>query len=163
MCDACGEKEASVHLTQMVDEDVRKIHLCETCAAASGLDVNGPMSLTDMLFGLGGTKEQDGPVPDKTCPVCQMHFADFKKTTRLGCQNCYDAFAEEIMPLIEEMHRGKKHVGKMPARSVRKQGVFHCLPDLRSALRAAVDSENYEEAARIRDRIRMCAEKEQAK
>ena len=153
-CDVCGEKEANVHLTQMVNEDVKNLHLCESCAAASGLDVNSPMSLTDILLGLGGKKEEAGKaLPDRVCQVCQMHFSDFKKTSRLGCQRCYESFEEYLAPLMEGMQKGRQHVGKMPSRRAANPALPRSLLSLQGALRAAVAEENYEEAARIRDEI----------
>ncbi len=163
LCDACGEKAAAVHLTQVVNDEVKKIHLCEECAAESGLDVNSPLSLTDVLLGLGGQKESDPEVPDKTCTVCHMRFSDFKKTSLLGCQNCYDTFAKELAPLLEGMHKGKQHVGKVPAKCTGKARTSASLLALKSALQAAVASEKYEEAARIRDRIRQYTEKKSSK
>ncbi len=150
----CGEKEANIHLTQMVNDDVKNLHLCEACAAASGLDVNSPMSLTDVLLGLDGKKEDDGkPLPDRVCSVCQMHFSDFKKTSRLGCQRCYESFEEYLAPLIDDMQKGGQHMGKVPSRRAANPALPRSLLSLQGALRAAVTKENYEEAARIRDEI----------
>ncbi len=163
LCDVCGDKEATIHLTQVVDEEVKKIRLCEECAAESGLDVNSPLSLTDVLLGLGAQKESDPEVINKTCPACHMRFSDFKKTSRLGCQACYVTFAKELTPLLEAMHKGRQHVGKVPAKSSCKARTPSSLLALKSALQAAVVSENYEEAARIRDQIQERAEKKSSK
>ncbi len=161
LCDACGEKEATVHLTQMVNEDVKNLHLCEACAADSGLDVNSPMSLTDILLGLGGKQESDEKTqPDRICPVCQMHFSDFRKTSRLGCQSCYESFEEYLAPLIEGMQKGVQHVGKMPSKRSSTSDVPRSLLSLQGALRSAVAAENYEEAALIRDEICRHAQQE---
>ena len=158
LCDVCGEKEAVVHLTQVVNEDVKKIHLCEECAAESGLDLNGPFSLTDVLLGLGGQKESDRDANKKTCPHCHMPFSHFKKTSRLGCQACYDTFSEELEPLLEAMHKGKQHVGKIPVKAYGKAKKAFSLLSLKNALQAAIASENYEEAARIRDQVKQLTE-----
>lgn len=152
LCEACGQKPATVHLTQMINSEVKKLHLCESCAAESGLDVNGAISITDVLLGLGGAREQEEH-PDKACPHCRMRLEDFRKTSRLGCQHCYETFAPELAPLLEAMHRGGQHVGKQPAGAGAAAAAVS-LVDLRQALAAAVAAENYEEAARIRDRIR---------
>ncbi len=154
LCDVCGEKEANVHLTQMVNDDVKNLHLCEACAAASGLDVNSPVSLADVLLGVGGKKEDVGKeLPDRVCPVCQMHFSDFKKTSRLGCQRCYESFEEYLAPLIDGMQKGGQHLGKMPSGRAADPALPRSLISLQDALRSAVAEENYEEAARIRDEI----------
>ncbi len=160
LCDVCGEKEATVHLTQVMNEDVKKVHLCEDCAAASGLNANNPAFLTDVLFGPGARREREEAEPDKTCPVCQMHLSDFRKTSRLGCQHCYVAFESELASLIAGVQKGNAHVGKAPARMSRGARAEGSLPDLRKALEAAVAAEQYEEAARIRDRLRCRSESE---
>ncbi len=159
LCDVCGESEATVHLTQVINDEVKKINLCEECAAESGLDVSGTIDFTDVLLGLGSQKENDPEVNNKTCPVCHMCFSDFRKTSRLGCQVCYDTFAEELKPLIEAMHKGEQHEGKMPAKSLAKINTSVNLLTLKKALADAIASENYEEAARLRDQIKQCGQK----
>jgi len=160
LCDACSQKEATIHLTQMINNEVKKIHLCEDCAAESGLDVNSPMSITNVLLGLGAQKAEDSESPGKkTCAVCHMRLSDFKKTSRLGCGACYEAFADDIKPLLEGMHKGLQHVGKVPSRkSTGASAVLPSLPALRKALESAIATEQYEEAARLRDQIRRCKE-----
>ncbi len=152
MCEACGKRPATVHLTQMVNNEVKKLHLCEICAAEHGLDVNGAISITDVLLGLGGAGEKE-ELADKACPHCRMRLEDFRKSSRLGCQHCYEAFAAELAPLLEAMHRGAQHVGKQPAGAGTAPAAASLL-ELRKELQAAVKAENYETAARIRDRIR---------
>ncbi len=163
LCDVCEEKEATVHLTQVVNDTVKKINLCEKCAAESGLDVNNPLDFTDVLLGLGSQNESDPEVNNKTCPACRMCFSDFRKTSRLGCQTCYIAFSEELKPLIEAMHKGKQHEGKVPVKGSDKMGTATSLLTMRKALADAIASENYEEAARIRDEIQQHTESKNVK
>jgi len=82
-----------------------------------------------------------------------MRFSDFKKASRLGCQNCYVAFTEELEPILSGMQKGARHVGKKPAHSSGAVNVPPSPASLKKALEEAVTSENYEEAARIRDQI----------
>lgn len=154
MCEMCGKNQATTFLTLMVNDQVKKMHLCEPCAAESGLDGAHPISITDVLLGLGGKKETSAELSPPTCPRCHMRFTDFKKTSRLGCQTCYEAFAAEMEPLLEAMHRGKQHVGKTPVRVSKPSPALARLAALKAALDAAVKAENYEEAARLRDQIR---------
>jgi protein arginine kinase activator len=135
------------------------MHLCEACAAASGLDGTKPISITDVLLGLGGKKVAAAETSRKICPRCQMRFTDFKKTSRLGCQACYEAFAEELAPLLESMQKGREHIGKKPARLPAPDPLTAQLAELKAALAAAVKAENYEEAARLRDQIQACSGK----
>jgi protein arginine kinase activator len=162
ICELCKEHEATVHLTQVIDGSIKKLHLCEECAAKSGIDVHGPISITDILLGMGiKPKESDlveagaaaGPAAERVCPKCHMRRTDFKKTGRFGCDACYEAFADELPPLLKAMHRSEQHVGKVPAeQSVRVRAVTE-LASLEQALKKAIDAEQFEEAARIRDQI----------
>ena len=158
MCEMCGNKQATTFLTLMVNEKVKKMHLCESCAAESGLDGTQPISITDVLLGLGG-KKASAEMSRKTCSQCHMRFTDFKKTSRLGCQACYAAFAEELAPLLESIQKGKQHVGKKPLRMSVVEPALEQVSALKESLAVAVKAENYEEAARIRDRIRACSVK----
>lgn len=153
-CQICGKKQATVHLTQMLNNEVRKMHLCEQCAEASGIDVNAPESMTNFLLGLGAPKNAPSETAGRTCPQCRLRFSDFKKTSRLGCPNCYVTFAEELEPLLHGMQKGERHVGKKPVHYAGAVNVLLSSASLKKALEEAVVSENYEEAARIRDQIR---------
>lgn len=167
MCETCGKKVATVHWTEMVNAAVIKMHLCEACAAAKGLDVNNPAAFPDVLLGLGAQKEPAAKERDVACALCHMRISDFKKTSRLGCQACYDTFADELKPLLEAMHKGNQHVGKVPAhkeakasaKTEAKTGLLPSLAVLRQKLETAIAAEQYEEAAGLRDQIRQYAEK----
>ena len=154
LCQICGKKQATVHLTQMLNNEVRKMHLCEQCAEASGIDIDAPESMTNFLLGLGTPDKTPSGTAGRTCPQCQMRFSDFKKTSRLGCQNCYVTFTEELEPLLHSMQKGERHVGKKPVHFAGAVNVFPSSASLKKALEEAVASENYEEAARIRDQLR---------
>jgi len=163
MCETCGKKIATVHWTEMVNDVVRKMHLCEACAAAKGLDVNNPAAFSDVMLGLGAQKASAAKERDVACALCHMRLSDFKKTSRLGCQACYDTFAGELKPLLEAMQKGGQHVGKVPAnqevRAEAKAGLRPSLAVLRQQLEAAIAAEHYEEAAGLRDQIQQCAKK----
>jgi protein arginine kinase activator len=92
-----------------------------------------------------------------------MRIADFKKTSRLGCQACYETFADELKPLLEAMHKGNQHVGKVPAhkeaQGAAKAGLLPSLAGLRQKLEAAIAAEQYEAAASLRDQIWQVVEK----
>jgi protein arginine kinase activator len=157
ICEVCKEKEATVHLTQVIDGAIKKLHLCEECAGKSGFDVHGPISITDILLGMGVPKEQ--PTPESVewvCPRCHMRRTDFKKTGRFGCSSCYDAFAEGLTPMLKAMHRSEQHVGKAPASQVGRIRVTAELANLQKALEKAISEEHFEEAAQLRDKIQAC-------
>ena len=157
-CEKCKKHEATVHLTQVVEGDVKKLHLCEECAAKSGLDVNAPLSITDILVGMGVQKPASSPKPvatgfERSCPRCHMSRTDFKKGGRFGCARCYEAFADELPQLLKAMHRSDRHEGKIPASLRRKVRADHAVTDLQEQLKKAIVEERFEDAASLRDRI----------
>jgi protein arginine kinase activator len=143
LCECCQEQEATIHVTQVADGKARELHLCAACAEEHGLDLQQAMSLPEMLLGVAASVREPGG-PDKTCPHCHLRQSDFKKSGRLGCPRCYETFAEELAPMLASMHRGQRHAGKTPGRQA----------GLQRQLDAAVQAENYEEAARLRDRLK---------
>ncbi len=158
-CELCKEREATVHLTQVIDGAIKKLHLCEDCAAKSGVDVNGPLSISDILLGLGVAKEPAGTGTERSCPRCHMRRTDFKKTGRFGCAECYTAFAEELPPLLKAMHRADQHTGKIPQRESVRVLASAELATLQQNMDKAISAENFEEAALLRDRIQACRQR----
>ena len=153
-CDVCKSKEATVFLTQIVEGKMQKVNLCESCSKEKG--VNDPMgfALADLLLGLGAAQEIDKNPAGVRCPVCGFSQADFKKTGRLGCSACYDAFTEGLAGMLKNMHRGLVHTGKVPARLALARRRTQELTKLESALAKAIVEEHFEEAASLRDQIR---------
>jgi protein arginine kinase activator len=150
-CEICKTMEANVHLKQVCNGIIREVHVCQDCAAKHGFDAQSQMSLTDFLFGMAGT-QQDVMLPgdEKACPACHARWVDFKKSSRLGCAVCYTTFSAELGPALASMHKKDTHVGKVPAR------LAHTVEaaSLKRALNDAVAAQNFEEAARVRDRLK---------
>lgn len=153
LCESCGESEANVHLTQITDGAVKKLHLCQSCAEESGLTIQSAMSIPEMMFGLGSSSESAPAGEEKACPRCGMRQADFKKTSRLGCPTCYTVFAEELAPLLTAIHKGTQHAGKVPA-GVQAAESTPEIDAMQQKLQEAVSAERFEEAAALRDQIR---------
>lgn len=153
-CEICHANEAVVHLTQVVDGEVRKLHLCESCAEESGVDIQNPISIADLFLGLGQGLATNAGAEEAACPRCHLSRADFKKSGRLGCPFCYEFFGEELAPMLKAMHRGERHIGKRPARAEAAARADQTLVELRRRLDEAVAAEQYEAAAKIRDEIR---------
>jgi len=159
LCEMCKTQEATVHLTQVVDGSIKKLHLCEACSQKHGFDLQGPISITDILLGMGSQREdKPAATPERSCPRCHMRRTDFKKTGRFGCAACYETFADDLPALLRAMHRTDRHIGKVPAREAARVNATLELTRLQDALEKAIGEENYEEAASIRDRITMCRE-----
>lgn len=155
LCELCKESEATVHLTQVIDSAIKKLHLCESCAGKSGVDLQGPLSISDILLGLGVQKEPAGAGTERSCPRCHMRRTDFKKTGRFGCAECYTAFAEELPPLLKAMHRADRHKGKVPRRESARMLASAELADMQKQMEKAISEEKFEEAARLRDSLQV--------
>jgi protein arginine kinase activator len=158
LCDHCQTNEAIIHLTQIVDNQMTTLHLCDTCAAEKGLepgntDPNFP--LTDFLAQVGRSAGE-GSGGSGPCAFCGMRLEEFKKTGRLGCSHCYVTFESNLKTLLRRLHGSTAHVGKVylppdPTRAEQQER----LAGLRRKLDRAVESEDFERAAQIRDMIRI--------
>lgn len=163
-CECCEKTEATIHLTQVIDGEVKKLNLCQVCAQKNGIDLNSPISITDVLLGLGGQPGGDGAKPpdlsefDLSCSRCQMTRAEFKKRARLGCPECYKAFMGELSAITQAMHHSRQHVGKIPARQGNEARITAQIAALQKDIETAIAKEEYEMAANLRDKIRSLKE-----
>jgi len=151
-CDVC-DKPATVHLTQIVNNQIHKVDLCAGCAEEKGItDPNG-YSLADLLAQPSDeAPEAIGP-SSVVCDSCGYTQREFKSTGRLGCPDCYDTFGGLVAPALASMHRGERHTGKAPAHALERKTRMDRLNTLESELQEAIGSERYEDAARYRDEI----------
>ncbi len=156
-CHDCGKKKATVHLTDIVDGFKNELHLCPDCAEKRQLMQKQEVNLPAILETLIG--QHLGQLTDElarlTCPACGIKYMEFRAEGRLGCPNDYEAFRAGLQPLLERIHRGTvRHVGKTPRRGTRLGPALAELIDLRRKLHEAVEAEEYEKAARLRDLLR---------
>ena len=160
-CCVCKEKEAKVHLTQIVGDKMQKVDLCEECAKQKGVNDPAGFSLADLLLGLGASQEMEQVAGsgDLKCPHCGFTQADFKKAGRLGCSECYETFAEGLEGLLKSMHKGIKHLGKVPQSLQQGRDLSEKLKSLQKKLDKAVADEDFETAAVVRDEIKTTREK----
>lgn len=154
-CSICN-KEASVHLTQIVNGKIHKVDLCESCAQNKGITDPEGFSLTDLLSKASSATDQNES--QLVCPSCGMETADFRRTGRLGCSECYDVFKKLVIPVLENMHAGVLHTGKIPMIALNRQSSQQQLKKLQMSLAHAVSEEAYEEAAKFRDQIKAMQE-----
>ena len=148
-CDLCS-KPATVHLTQIVNNKIHKVDLCEACAQAKGVTDPGAISLADLLFKASLNPE---PAGDVRCGSCGFTSQDFKKTGRFGCPSCYDHFGSILEPLLDTMNQGSAHTGKVPQRALERKSHYERLTQLETELDSAIKAERYEDAARFRDEL----------
>ena len=161
LCCICKEKEAKVHLTQIAGDKMQKVDLCEECAKHKGVNDPAGFSLADLLLGLGASQEMEQAAggPELKCPHCGFSQADFKKAGRLGCSECYVTFAEGLEGLLKSMHKGTKHVGKAPQSMQQSRDLSDKLKLLMKKLDKAVADEDFEQAAVVRDEIKVTKDK----
>ena len=161
LCCICKEKEATVHLTQIAGDKMQKVDLCEECAKTKGVNDPTGFSLADLLLGLGASQEieQAAGGVELKCARCGFTQADFKKAGRLGCPECYKTFAEGLEGLLKSMHKGIRHAGKVPEALRQTRDLSDRLKALQKKLTKAVEDENFEQAALLRDEIKQMSAK----
>lgn len=152
-CDVCNQNKATVFLTQIVKGEMQKINLCQECSREKGVTDPTGFALADMLLGFGHGERVESHPHEKACPACGMTQSSFRQTGRLGCARCYQVFGEGMEKLLRAMHKGTRHVGRVPAHAGKLKAAEDRLADLRQSLDASIAAENFEEAARIRDEI----------
>ncbi len=152
-CDLCSEK-ASVFLTQLVEGQMKKMCLCEDCAKKKGITDPTGFALADVLLGGEPGTEVSPAGPGKSCAACGFSLEDLKRVRRFGCGACYETFGEEVEGMLRGLHKGRNHVGKVPRGQMERHQRNQRLEQLRSRLEHAIATENYEEAAGLRDEIR---------
>jgi protein arginine kinase activator len=161
LCDNCGSGEAEIHLTQIVNNEMRTLHLCQACAAQKGVEgttVPPNFPLADLLSQMG---KEASPAPGGSagppapCGFCGLSFKEFRDSGRLGCPNCWSAFEPQLRALLRRIHGSTQHVGKVylsPDPSISERAMR--LERLRRKLDRAVELEDFERAAELRDQIR---------
>lgn len=177
LCDVCGKNEASMHLTEIVNGEMTELHLCEKCAAEKSMEVQQQFGLADLLAGLSHLGEKAAIERDALglkCPNCRITYEDFRKAGRLGCSECYNAFRKYLAPLLRKIHGSTSHTGKSPRFKAKAAAASRApklkkadealagprarpgddVAELKAMLQKAIASEEYEEAARLRDKIR---------
>ena len=154
-CQRCS-KPATIHITEIVKGSPSEFHLCEEHARqqlSSEEPAKGSSPASKAMSKLASSRRDTSELDKQTCPVCGISFLEFRNAGRLGCPNDYEAFGEELMPLLENIHGETQHGGKVPKRVPPDRRRQTELIQLRQSLRQAVADEKYEEAARLRDQI----------
>lgn len=162
LCQHCNERQATVYMKNSVNGHQTELHLCPICAKELGYTTANPFSAFakevdtafdpfSLLFASPEKKVYDKP---QACPVCGSTAADIRRTGRAGCAGCYSLFAPILDPVIRKIHGTATHTGSIPKSAGAAVCTKHRLDDLKAQLKAAIDSEDYESAAKLRDEIR---------
>lgn len=157
-CQKCGEQEAEIHLTEIAEGEMVTSHLCSACASEKGLEATLPVEtapLADFLAQIGeGEEGGDLTGVEENCPYCGTSTNDFRQTGRLGCSECYAHFASQLRGLLRRVHGATQHMGKVYlAQATDIDDSEARLATLKRRLERAVEIEDFEAAALLRDQI----------
>lgn len=172
ICENCKQRPAKVTVTQIQNGEQVQRHYCEVCAKnfhPFHLDFQqDPLSLHQLLsnwFGVPESKQmQQKPQPEaKTCSSCGWTFRQFLNQGKFGCAHCYESFHEQLPDVFKKLHNGNvKHVGKAPGTFGQTLQLKKQIEAIRTSMRTAIEIENFEEAARLRDEARSLEEQLQS-
>lgn len=158
-CDICKEKEAVIHVKQIVGEKISELHLCSDCAGEKGISGEEDvieLSLSQLLTSLIDLTDKYSEQEDRDiCSTCGTTIKDFRKNATLGCAECYSTFNKEIENYLENTAGQVQHVGKLPEKVGTLKKLLVDKESLREKLEKAINQENYEQAAVLRDRIKI--------
>jgi protein arginine kinase activator len=160
LCQICQKRPATVHYTQIVDGKKVELYLCEQCANENSnkLNIMFPFNISNFFSGLVLPENEShyitSPTEDNICKTCGMSFNDFKDEGKLGCENCYEVYKDKLTPILKRLHGSTRHTGKVPGKLYKSIKVSKEIEILKQQLDEAIRKEEYEEAAKIRDKIK---------
>jgi len=153
ICDVCGANIATVHVEKMVDNQKTAHNLCASCAAGFDMQLDFNAIFKSFLGAAlsGGVKTDEIRL---RCKSCGLEFSRFQKLGRFGCADCYKYFEPQTFSVLKNIHGADKHTGKLPRKLEAGIKYTRTIEQLKCDLQNAVKTENYEEAARLRDIMR---------
>ena len=151
LCQNCNEKEATMHMKRIVNGNAAELHLCADCARSLGYGETFPVFGLGDLLGEFFHKGELGAASAVKCPACGKSFEEIAADGKMGCAECYNTFYDKLMPSLRRIHGKSTHVGKIPQQSAEPDGAR--VKELKEQLAAAVEEQNFELAARLRDEI----------
>ena len=154
LCQNCKKESAVVYVEKIINNNKVEINLCEKCAKNMNvMSFDMPIDISNFFSNfISPAKEK----VERSCNRCYMTYSEFKNTGKLGCSDCYEAFSDGLDPLLKRIHGNNKHLGKIPEYDSIEEKVDVNKEDiLRNELNEAIAEERYEDAAKLRDEIRM--------
>jgi protein arginine kinase activator len=156
-CEICGLRDAVIHIRQVQKSHSQELHICEECAQEKGLlrEEESELSISNLLSGLiEGKEAAGGGETPEACPRCGTRAAEFRKRGRLGCAECFSTFQRDVRSMLSQMAGRTHHTGKVPRRDASASPAAPAREAIAGELRDALDREDYETAAVLRDRLR---------
>jgi len=154
LCDVCHKNMATVHLTEIVNDKVMELHVCQECTKAKADELKHHISIPEFLSSFNAQEKSKDEILKARCSFCGMKVEEFKKEGTLGCSQCYIDLKEYVIPLLKKIQSSSSHTGKVPFKFCEDLSVNRKIKNLKNQLSRAVKLEEYEEAALIRDQIR---------
>ncbi|MFW5972182.1 MAG: UvrB/UvrC motif-containing protein [Bacillota bacterium] len=159
ICQNCNEREASVHLTKIINGDKTEVYLCDKCAKETGqipFAGNNPFAFQNLLKGILNPNQSsyDQSSNEIKCETCGLSYKQFTNNGLFGCSDCYQSFSNKLDPLMKRIHGSINYNGKVPSRRGSELKAKREIQDLRKEMQEAVSEENFEKAAEIRDIIK---------
>jgi protein arginine kinase activator len=153
-CERCKKREATVHLTEIRNSEKREVHLCEHCATDQGLPGKQHFTIQELLAGMTQAQQRRTRTENEpACARCGLRLSQFQSSGRFGCADCYNSFKDEVLPLVEKIHDNSQHVGRAPKHVSEEVGLQKEIRQLQTEQKKAIRRQDYEAAARLRDRI----------
>lgn len=165
LCQDCKKREAQVHLTQIINNEKISLALCKECASARGFHSpleNNPFPLAELLTNFAkdiSAENKLAPYTDLVCPTCKLTFDEFTRLGRFGCGDCYRTFRPRLEGIMRKIHGASLHRGTAPPAAVESEPGEQTIPvkeeeRLEIELRKAIDAEDFERAAELRDKLK---------
>lgn len=158
LCQECKKNKATVHMIRIVNNQKIEAHLCEECARSAEDFIQVPLfSINDLISGFidMNQSQRTSEKPTSTqCGACGMQYDQFRKIGRLGCQECYKYFENELKPVLERIHGNTRHTGKVPKRTGTELQLKRQVDQLKDELKKSIELEAFERAAQLRDKIK---------
>ncbi len=164
LCQSCGKREANTHIKKIINGKLTEYKLCDQCAAKLGYtDMFSDFNFDFNNF-LGSFFENNqshfAQLDNKRCDFCGTSFMDISSTGKVGCARCYDTFFDELMPSIKRIHGNTKHSGKFAFVAGKENILKNKVQDLEEEMKVAINDQDFEKAAKIRDEIKDLKSKE---
>lgn len=167
-CEDCKKNPATVVITVTAGGEITTRHLCQDCMKKmENSFANG--DVTSFLSSLLSLMSEEPKIPQLTCSACGLTYREFQQTGKLGCAQCYQVFSQELRPLLQRIHGRSQHAGRTPTGNIQSPSHEDVsvqepvssskrMDILRHRMEEAISAENFEEAARLRDKIRALAD-----
>lgn len=158
-CQICHENNAHIVFTKIVNNEKIVLHICSDCARKKGLTIEIGQAESfhpdhiPVIQSAPIEQQEDTAVPDITCEGCGLSYEEFRKGGFFGCDKCHEAFEEHVIELLKKIHGSEIHQGKVPLTLSGDMDLKKRIRSLRSRLQRCIETEDYEHAAELRDKI----------